>query len=202
MTATDLVLRVTEMLRKAKVVGKFVEFTARAPRRSRCRTARRSRTWRRSTARRLASFPSTSRPAAICSPPAARASTSRRCAGTHQAQGLFGMPREGECDYSITAGARSVPSVEASVAGPKRPQDRIALDRLKDAVPGAVADAGHAGWLRQAACDVCDAARTTVAAGSRRHARPLRAAASKSGDGTDPHGRTPEEHQRADREPR
>ena len=26
MTATDLVLRVTEMLRKAKVVGKFVEF--------------------------------------------------------------------------------------------------------------------------------------------------------------------------------
>ena len=34
-TATDLVLRVTEMLRKQKVVGKFVESSAKAPPRSR-----------------------------------------------------------------------------------------------------------------------------------------------------------------------
>jgi aconitate hydratase len=56
-TATDLVLRVTEMLRKAKVVGKFVEFHGEGAASFRSPIARRSRTWRRSTARRWASFP-------------------------------------------------------------------------------------------------------------------------------------------------
>ena len=41
-TATDLVLTVTQMLRKHGVVGRFVEFTARASRGWRSRTARRS----------------------------------------------------------------------------------------------------------------------------------------------------------------
>ena len=59
-TATDLVLTVTEMLRKTGVVGKFVEYFGDGPRR-RCRspTARRSGTCRPSTARPAASSPST-----------------------------------------------------------------------------------------------------------------------------------------------
>ena len=61
-TATDLVLTVTEILRKAGVVGKFVEyFGARARRRCRSPTARRSGTCRPSTARRAASSRSTTR---------------------------------------------------------------------------------------------------------------------------------------------
>jgi len=54
--ATDLALTVTEMLRQAKVVGKFVEFFGPARRRCRSWTARPSRTWRPNTARRWVSF--------------------------------------------------------------------------------------------------------------------------------------------------
>ena len=59
-TATDLVLTVTQMLREHGVVGKFVEFYG-AGRRRTCRwpTARRSATWRRSSARPARSSRST-----------------------------------------------------------------------------------------------------------------------------------------------
>jgi aconitate hydratase len=46
-----------------------------------------------------------------------------------QAQGIFGMPRAGECAYS-TVLSLDLASVKASVAGPKRPQDRIHLADL------------------------------------------------------------------------
>ena len=51
-TATDLVLTVTQMLRKKGVVGKFVEFFGPGLTSSRSPTARRSPTWRPNTARR------------------------------------------------------------------------------------------------------------------------------------------------------
>ena len=54
-TATDLALTVTQLLRKAKVVGKFVEFLGRARRHCRWWTAPRLATWRPSTARRWVS---------------------------------------------------------------------------------------------------------------------------------------------------
>src|SRR4030095_1690633 len=46
------------------------------------------------------------------------------------AQGMFGVPREGECNYS-TLLQLDLSTVEPSVSGPKRPQDRIALPDLK-----------------------------------------------------------------------
>ena len=48
-TATDLVLTVTEILRQHKVVGKFVEFFGEGTRTWRCPTAPPSATWRRNT---------------------------------------------------------------------------------------------------------------------------------------------------------
>ncbi|MGZ5476553.1 MAG: aconitate hydratase AcnA, partial [Thermoanaerobaculia bacterium] len=48
----------------------------------------------------------------------------------YQAQGLFGIPRKGEVDYSKVL-ELELGTVKASVAGPKRPQDRIELTRLK-----------------------------------------------------------------------
>jgi aconitate hydratase len=48
------------------------------------------------------------------------------------AQGLFGMPRKGDCDYS-TVLELDLRTVQAAVAGPRRPQDRIELPGLKDA---------------------------------------------------------------------
>jgi aconitate hydratase len=48
-----------------------------------------------------------------------------------QAQGLFGMPERDQCDYTTVLDV-DLKAVEPSVAGPKRPQDRIALGRLKE----------------------------------------------------------------------
>jgi aconitate hydratase len=48
----------------------------------------------------------------------------------HQAQGLFGIPLDGQVDYSQVV-TLDLTAVEPSVAGPKRPQDRIALSGLK-----------------------------------------------------------------------
>jgi aconitate hydratase len=53
----------------------------------------------------------------------------------YQAQGLFGIPRAGDIDYSQVL-ELDLASVEPSVAGPKRPQDRIALANLKTAFTG------------------------------------------------------------------
>jgi aconitate hydratase len=48
----------------------------------------------------------------------------------YKAQGMFGIPRKGECDYSVVLDL-DLASIVPSVAGPKRPQDRIELSALK-----------------------------------------------------------------------
>src|SRR5690606_22535467 len=47
-----------------------------------------------------------------------------------KAQGLYGIPRAGEIDYSSVL-ELDLGSIVPNVAGPKRPQDRIELPRLK-----------------------------------------------------------------------
>jgi aconitate hydratase len=47
------------------------------------------------------------------------------------AQGMFGMPRKDQCDYS-TVLELNLETIVPSVAGPKRPQDRIGLPDLKN----------------------------------------------------------------------
>ena len=44
---------------------------------------------------------------------------------------MFGIPREGEIDYSVDLDL-DLTAVQPSVAGPKRPQDRIELPKLKN----------------------------------------------------------------------
>src|SRR5438067_1070728 len=131
-TATDLVLTVTEMLRKAKVVGKFVEFygegAASLPVPERATIANMAPEY----GATMGYFPvdelsceyliATGRPKDMVD--AMRA--------YFKAQGLFGIPRKGECDYTQTL-ELDLASVRPSVAGPKRPQDRIELPKLKDA---------------------------------------------------------------------
>src|SRR4026209_1696487 len=125
-TATDLVLRVTEMLRKAKVVGKFVEFHGEG-------AASLSVTDRATIANMapeygatMGFFPvdeetcryltMTGRPDAQVAPPRAYS----------QARGMFGIPAAGDCDYTQTL-ELDLATVQPSVSGPKRPQDRIEL---------------------------------------------------------------------------
>jgi aconitate hydratase len=48
----------------------------------------------------------------------------------YRAQGLFGMPRKGQIQYSVEL-ELDLATVVPSVAGPKRPQDRIELPNMK-----------------------------------------------------------------------
>ena len=145
-TATDVVLTVTEMLRKAKVVGKFVEFFGEG-------VAAMSVTDRATIANMapeygatMGFFPideATCQYFAATGRAPAQVDTLR---AYYQAQGLFGIPKAGDIDYSQVL-ALDLSSVEPSVAGPKRPQDRIELSALKTGFAGlmdkAAADGGY-----------------------------------------------------------
>ena len=48
----------------------------------------------------------------------------------YKAQGLFGIPRRGDCDYTRVLEV-DLGEIQPSVAGPRRPQDRLELDQLK-----------------------------------------------------------------------
>jgi len=130
-TATDLVLTVTEMLRKAKVVGKFVEFfgagaaTLTVPDRA-------------TIGNMAPEYGATMGFFAIDDKTVDYLAKTGRTAeeidafeSYYRAQGMFGMPAAGTIDYSQTL-QFDLGSVVPSLAGPKRPQDRIVLGKMKD----------------------------------------------------------------------
>ncbi len=130
-TATDLVLRVTEMMRKAKVVGKFVEFHGAG-------AASLAVTDRATIANMAPEYGATMGFFPVdeetCTYLLATGRSEEHVAlvrDYYKAQGMFGMPRQGECDYSVVFDL-DLASIVPSVAGPKRPQDRIDLPDLKD----------------------------------------------------------------------
>jgi len=134
-TATDVVLTITEMLRKAKVVGKFVESFGEG-------AAAMSVTDRATIANMAPEYGATMGFFPVDEPTCQYfAATGRAPAQVdtirayYQAQGLFGIPKADEIDYSQVL-ELDLASVEPSVAGPKRPQDRIALANLKSAFTG------------------------------------------------------------------
>ena len=129
-TATDLVLCITEMLRRAKVVGKFVEFfgegAASLPVTDRATVANMAPEY----GATMGFFPIDEE---SCRYMLATGRT-REHVDTFRSyfteQGLFGIPRPGDCDYTETL-ELDLASVRPSVSGPKRPQDRIPLPELK-----------------------------------------------------------------------
>jgi aconitate hydratase len=130
-TATDLVLRVTEMLRKAKVVGKFVEFHGEGatslPVADRATIANMAPEY----GATMGFFPVDEK---TCEYYRATGRTEEHIETVRSyfsAQGMFGIPRKGECDYT-TVLELELSEIEPSVAGPKRPQDRIELPDLKE----------------------------------------------------------------------
>lgn len=130
-TATDLVLRVTEMMRRAKVVGKFVEFHGEG-------AASLAVTDRATIANMAPEYGATMGFFPVdeetCSYLLATGRSKEHVdlvRRYYTAQGMFGIPRKGECDYSVVLDL-DLDSIGPSVAGPKRPQDRIELAALKD----------------------------------------------------------------------
>ena len=129
-TATDLVLTITEMLRKAKVVGKFVEFHGEG-------AASLGLTDRATIANMAPEYGATMGFFPVdeesCRYLAATGRTDDQVDAFRQyfkAQGLFGMPEAGAIQYSQLL-EMDLTTVQPSVAGPKRPQDRIELPEIK-----------------------------------------------------------------------
>ena len=128
-TATDLVLHITEMLRAQKVVGKFVEFygegAASLPVPDRATIGNMSPEY----GATMGFFPIDDESVAYLS---ATGRTEEECAAFEnyfRAQKMFGMPKKGEIDYSVDLDL-NLGDVQPAVAGPKRPQDRINLPAL------------------------------------------------------------------------
>jgi aconitate hydratase len=130
-TATDLVLRVTEMLRKAKVVGKFVEFhgegAASIPVADRATIGNMAPEY----GATLGYFPVDEKTCDYLLATGRDEAHVETIRAYYKAQNLFGIPRAGEIDYS-TVLELDISTIEPSVAGPKRPQDRIELSDLKE----------------------------------------------------------------------
>jgi aconitate hydratase len=128
-TATDLVLHITQLLRAQKVVGKFVEFygegAASLPVPDRATIGNMSPEY----GATMGFFPvdhesvnylrATGRSEEVCI----------AFENYFHAQNMFGMPRKGQIDYSVDIDL-DLADVQPSVAGPKRPQDRINLPEL------------------------------------------------------------------------
>ncbi len=129
-TATDLVLTLTEMLRRAKVVGKFVEFHGAG-------AASLGLTDRATIANMAPEYGATMGFFPVdeesCRYLAATGRTEAQVDAFRQyfqAQGLFGMPEAGQIQYSQLL-ELDLAHVRPSVSGPKRPQDRIDLPEIK-----------------------------------------------------------------------
>ncbi len=138
-TATDLTLRITELLRKEKVVGKFVEFYGEG--------AAHLSVADRATIGNMAPeygatvgfFPvddktleymqMTGRPAALL----------QTIKDYLLAQKMFGIPKKGDVEFSRSLDL-DLSSIEPCVAGPKRPQDRIDLPHVKKTFEKLLAD--------------------------------------------------------------
>jgi len=130
-TATDLALTLTQTLRKAKVVGKFVEFygpgAAALPVVDRAMIANMAPEY----GATMGFFPID---AECVNYLRATGRTESQCAlyeGYYRAQGLWGIPKKGDIHYSQELDL-DLSTVVPSVAGPKRPQDRIELPKLKN----------------------------------------------------------------------
>jgi aconitate hydratase len=129
-TATDMALTVTQMLRKAKVVGKFVEFfgpgAAALPVVDRATIANMAPEY----GATMGFFPIDAECVNYLRATGRSEDHCRIYENYYRAQGLFGIPQRGEIQYSVEL-ELDLATVVPSVAGPKRPQDRIELPNLK-----------------------------------------------------------------------
>jgi aconitate hydratase len=167
-TATDLALTVTQLMRKTKVVGKFVEFfgpgAAALPVVDRATIANMAPEY----GATMGFFPID----AECSSYLRATGRDEKHVATYEAyykaQNLWGIPQKGAIDYSQVV-ELDLGTVVPSVAGPKRPQDRIELQNLKrDFVAAFSKPVTEAGFGKSAA-DYSKAVEIMAAAGAEFH---------------------------------
>jgi aconitate hydratase len=151
-TATDLALTITQLLRKTKVVGKFVEFfgpgAVALPVVDRATIANMAPEY----GATMGFFPIDEECVNYLRATGRSEEDCRIYENYYREQGLWGIPQAGSIDYSQVV-ELDLSTVKPSVAGPKRPQDRIELGNLRreffQAVQRPVTESGF-GKSRQA----------------------------------------------------
>ena len=128
-TATDLVLRVTEQLRKEKVVGKFVEFFGEGTRTLSLPDRATIGNMAPEYGATMGFFPVDEKTIDYFEGTGRTKAEVQAFAAYFKAQGLFGVTNAGDIDYSQVV-KLDLGDVTPSLAGPKRPQDRIELGNV------------------------------------------------------------------------
>ncbi len=130
-TATDLTLSVTQMLRKHGVVGKFVEFygpgTKSLPVPDRATIANMAPEY----GATMGFFPVDEATATYLRQTGRSDESVTTFENYFKAQDLWGIPDRGDIDYTADL-ELDLATVKPSVAGPKRPQDRIEVSALTE----------------------------------------------------------------------
>ena len=128
-TATDLALTVTELMRKARVVGKFVEFygegAAALTAADRCTVANMAPEY----GATMGYFPPDEKTVDYFRTTGREPEQVAAIEAYYKAQGLFGMPKHGDIDFTEVI-SLDLGSIVPSLSGPKRPQDRVNLPDL------------------------------------------------------------------------
>jgi aconitate hydratase len=128
-TATDLVLTVTEILRKEKVVGKFVEFFGEGTRTLALPDRATIANMAPEYGATMGFFPVDERTIEYFKGTGRTQDTIEAFESYFKAQQMFGVPKAGDIDYSQVV-KLDLSKVVPSLAGPKRPQDRIEITHL------------------------------------------------------------------------
>ncbi|AOJ71073.1 MULTISPECIES: aconitate hydratase AcnA [Burkholderia] len=129
-TATDLVLTITEMLRKEKVVGKFVEFFGEGTKTLALPDRATIANMAPEYGATMGFFPVDEKTIDYFKGTGRTKAEIAAFENYFKAQDLFGIPKAGEIDYTKTL-TLDLASVAPSLAGPKRPQDRIEIGNVK-----------------------------------------------------------------------
>ncbi|NDV63511.1 aconitate hydratase AcnA [Puniceicoccales bacterium CK1056] len=134
-TATDLTLRITQLLRAEKVVGKFVEFygegTESLSLPDRATIANMAPEY----GATMGFFPIDEKTLNYMRMTGRSEESIEQVRDYYIEQKMFGIPKEGEIDYSKVLNL-DLGTIVPSVAGPKRPQDRIDVPDLKNVFNG------------------------------------------------------------------
>lgn len=129
-TATDLTLHVTRLLRKHKVVGKFVEFFGEGIQTLSVADRATIANMAPEYGATMGFFPCDEKTLDYLRMTGRSDASIQQIKEYLQAQGLFGAPLNGEIDYT-TVIELNLNSIVPCIAGPKRPQDQIPLHFIK-----------------------------------------------------------------------
>ncbi|RQS37152.1 aconitate hydratase AcnA [Burkholderia sp. Bp8992] len=129
-TATDLVLTITEMLRKEKVVGKFVEFFGEGTKSLSLPDRATIGNMAPEYGATMGFFPVDEKTIDYFEGTGRTKAEIAAFENYFKAQKLFGIPKAGDIDYTKVV-TLDLTTVAPSLAGPKRPQDRIEIGNVK-----------------------------------------------------------------------